>query len=212
VNLAFHDAESASAGFFRVGARHDSSGAPVGAVPLTPLSLPILRLGAFAWSDSSWLPRPLPSPLREEETISTARGDFHRRESEGCPSGVACIATGDTPRACVERCRSRARSRDAFAMIRPLGVLSPSAPKALACADALGYRGLDPRPRPSSRLALFTRSADWRFSGSDCRPTTSATYVRRTVTLPSIRFSRFGAPRFRVRPNLRSFSPCPFGA
>jgi len=49
VNLAFHDAESASAGFFRVGARHDSSGAPVGAVPLTPLSLPILRLRAFAW-------------------------------------------------------------------------------------------------------------------------------------------------------------------
>jgi hypothetical protein len=112
----------------------------------------------------------------------------------------------------VERCRSRARSRDAFAMIRPLGVLSPSAPKALACADALGYRGLDPRPRPSSRLALFTRSADWRFSGSDCRPTTSATYVRHTVTLPSIRFSRFGAPRFRVRPNLRSFSPCLFKA
>jgi len=83
-------------------------------------------------------------------------------------------------------------------MIRPLGVLSPSAPKALACADALGYRGLDPRPRPSPRFALFTRSADRRFSGSDCRPTTSATYFRRTVTLPSIRFSRFGAPRFRV--------------
>jgi len=125
VNLAFHDAESASAGFFRVGARHDSSGAPVGAVPLTPLSLPILRLGAFAWSHSSWLPRPLPSPLREEETISTARGDFHRRESEGCPSGVACIATGDTPRACVERYRSRSRSRDAFAMIRPLASFHP---------------------------------------------------------------------------------------
>jgi hypothetical protein len=54
VNLAFHDAESASAGFLRVGARHDSSGAPVGAVPLTPLSLPILQLRAFAWSHSSW--------------------------------------------------------------------------------------------------------------------------------------------------------------
>jgi len=49
VDLAFHDAESASAGFFWVGARHNSSGAPVRAVPLTPLSLPILGLRAFAW-------------------------------------------------------------------------------------------------------------------------------------------------------------------
>jgi len=50
VNLAFHDAESASAGFFWVGARHDSSGAPIRALPLTPLSRPILRRRAFAWS------------------------------------------------------------------------------------------------------------------------------------------------------------------
>jgi len=48
VDLAFHDAESASAGYFWFGARHHSSGAPVRAVPLTPPSLPIRGLRAFA--------------------------------------------------------------------------------------------------------------------------------------------------------------------
>jgi hypothetical protein len=38
-----------------------------------------------------------------------------------------------------------------------------------------GCRALDPRPRASPRFVVFIRNADTRFSGSDCRPTTSAT-------------------------------------
>jgi hypothetical protein len=78
-----------------------------------------------------------------------------------------------------------------------LGAPLPSALGSGRLRDAPGCRELDPRPCPSSRFALFTRSADGRFSGSDCRPTTSATYFRRTVTLPSIRFSRFDGPPSR---------------
>jgi len=78
VDLAFHDAESASAGFLWVGARYVSSGAPDRAVPLTPPSLPGLLLRAFAWGDHPGLPRPLPSSLREDGTLSTTRGAFPR--------------------------------------------------------------------------------------------------------------------------------------
>jgi hypothetical protein len=79
VDLAFHDAESASAGFVKVDARHHSAGAPDRAVPLTPLSLPVFLPDAFASRRPSGLPRPLPSPLREDETLSSAQGAFHRR-------------------------------------------------------------------------------------------------------------------------------------
>jgi hypothetical protein len=91
-----------------------------------------------------------------------------------------------------------------FATTRPSASLHP---RFLKCRfrETLSYRELDPRPCPSARPALFTRDVDWLFSGSDCRPMTSATYFRRTVTLPSIRFSRFDMPRCcglrcRIRP------------
>jgi len=61
-----------------------------------------------------------------------------------------------------------------------------------------GDRKLDPRPRPSPRLALFTRSADKRFSGSGCRPTISATDFRRADTLDRASgFRAFASPRIR---------------
>jgi len=41
--------------------------------------------------------------------------------------------------------------------------------------DSQRHRPLDPRPRSPSRTAVLARSVDKRFSGSDCRPTTSAT-------------------------------------
>jgi len=64
--------------------------------------------------------------------------------------------------------------------------------------DARSHCALDPRPRPSSRFAMFTRSADKRFSGSDCRPTTSATALSthgHTLEHPILAFVR--ASRFR---------------
>jgi len=78
VDLAFHDAQSASAGFFEVGARHVSAGAPDRAIPLTPLSLPVILPGGYPLSRPPGLPRPLPSPLREDGTLCSTRGAFQR--------------------------------------------------------------------------------------------------------------------------------------
>jgi len=77
VDLAFHDAESASVGFTRLtrgmllrrsrsNRTSDTSVAPG----------PPAR--AFAQGDRPGLPRPFPSSLREDETLSTTRGAFHR--------------------------------------------------------------------------------------------------------------------------------------
>jgi hypothetical protein len=173
VDLAFHDAESASAGFVTVYARHDSAGAPDRAVPLTPPSLPVFLPGAFAPRSPSGLPRPLPSPLREDETLSSTRGAFHRR-------GTLTHMRESVPISFAFTCVS--------ATTRPSVPLHPRLLE-LCFRAAQGYRRLDPRPCPSSRLALFTRDADRRFSGSGYRPTTSATDFRRTDTLPSTRFS-----------------------
>jgi len=95
---------------------------------------------------------------------------------------------------------------------RPFTRSSQSYARALPRSRCLSYRALDPRPRPSPRLALFTRGADRRFSGSGYRPTTSATDFRRTDTLPSIRFSHSSRRPahqdwWAVTSNLRSFSP-----
>jgi len=95
-------------------------------------------------------------------------------------------------RACVNRCRSRVRSRDVSATVRPSAPLRLPLPKALLSLYAQGFDRLDPRPRLSPRFALFTRSADRRFSGPDCRPSTSATatlFFRGVGTPTSTRFS-----------------------
>lgn len=79
--------------------------------------------------------------------------------------------------------------------------------------DAQSHCALDPRPRPSSRFAMFTRSADKRFSGSGCRPTTSATALPTHGHTPEhpILALRFERPAFAVTPNLPPRSPGPFG-
>jgi len=179
VDLAFHDAESASVGFVKVGARHLSSGAPDRAVPLTPLSLPVVLLRAFA-----------------QGIHPGRRGRFLRlsvKRRRSLRPEVPSIAGGHS-RPCVNRCRSRSRSRVFPRRPDPRRPFTLGSPE-VRFRDARGYRELDPRPCPSPRFALFTRSADRRFSGSGHRPTTSATDFRRTDTLPSIRFSRFEAPR-----------------
>lgn len=81
---------------------------------------------------------------------------------------------GGHPRTRVDRRRYLVRSRDVSAWVQRSAPLhSPLlVPRFRA---ARGYCELDPRPRPSSRAAILTQRADTRFSGSDCRPTTSAT-------------------------------------
>jgi hypothetical protein len=78
VNLAFHDAESASAGSFGFARNVVTLRAPNRAVPLTPPSLPSFLSRALAPDDLLGLPRPLPSSLREDETNAATRGAFHR--------------------------------------------------------------------------------------------------------------------------------------
>jgi len=79
VNLAFHDARFASAGFVGLTLGFFLRALPKRAVPLTPPSLPILPPSAFAGGVRFGSPRPLPPSLREDETIFTTRGAFHRR-------------------------------------------------------------------------------------------------------------------------------------
>jgi len=105
------------------------------------------------------LPRPPSSSLREDETIRSIRGAFRHwgtlvRMHESSPF--------------------RVRSRESFRYGPALGTFSPAIPHA-SLSRHRGYRALDPRPRTSPRFAIFTRSADTRFSGSKCRPLTSAT-------------------------------------
>jgi len=75
---------------------------------------------------------------------------------------------------------------------------------------ARGYDALDPRPRASPRPAIFTRNVDTRFSGSGCRPTTSATTSRRTDTPSSIRFSLASRSRITQSPRIRPRCRRPF--
>lgn len=96
VDLAFHDAPSASAGFVKVGARHDSSGAPDRAVPLTPLSLPVLLPCAFARR----------SPTGCQDRFLRLSVKMRRSRRPEVPS----IARGHSG-TCLNRRRSRARSR-----------------------------------------------------------------------------------------------------
>lgn len=79
VNLAFHDAEFASVGFFGLALGIVGPRASDRAVPLTPLSLAGFPLRALARCNPPWRPRPYPSSLREEETLSTTRDAFHHR-------------------------------------------------------------------------------------------------------------------------------------
>jgi len=152
------------------------SARPDRAVPLTPLSLQD-RLEASQPRARSRSPRPLSPPFMK----------IGQRSRPRMPS----IDDGHS-RACVNRCRSRVRSRDVSATVRPSAPLRLPLPKRCFRAYAQGFDRLDPRPRLSPRFALFTRSADRRFSGPDCRPSTSATatlFFRGVGTPTSTRFS-----------------------
>jgi len=79
--------------------------------------------------------------------------------------------------------------------------------------DAQSHCALDPRPRPPARFAMFTRSVDKRFSGSGCRPTTSATALPTHGHTPEhpILAVTSERPAFAVTPRLLSCSPDPCG-
>jgi hypothetical protein len=152
-------------------------------VPLTPLLLPFIRTQPRFRAKPSrhpGLPRPLPSPLREDETLSSIRGAFHRQ-------GTPTLVRGSMP----ARSRSRVLPRRNGPRCHfTLG------PRHRAYALPRGYRELRSPSPPVVRLALFTRNADLRFSGSGYRPTTSATnYDART-------HSRASDSRLFVRPAL----------
>jgi hypothetical protein len=182
VDLAFHDARSASASFVRGWRTACFSGAPDRAVPLTPPSLPFIEFRPRFRVEQSrhpGLPRPLPSSLREDETLSSIRGAFHRR-------GTPTLMRGSMP--------ARSRSRVLPRRTGPRRHFTLGPPKSRACALLRGYRELRSPSPPVVRLALFTRNADLRFSGSGYRPTTSATnYDART-------HSRASDSRLFVRP------------
>jgi len=135
---------------------------------------------AFAPRRPSGLPRSLPSSLREDETLCSTRGAFHRwgtltRIRESCAFSFAFTCASATTRPSV-----------------PIRTRVPE----LCFRAAQDYRALDPRPHPIPRLALFTRDEARCFSGSGYRPTTSATDFRRTDTLTSSRFSHLARPAY----------------
>jgi len=78
VNLAFHDASFASAGFLGLARGVVSSGrfrsSRTSDTPVAPGPLP----PCCRTTRLSRLPRPLPSSLREDETLCSTRDAFHR--------------------------------------------------------------------------------------------------------------------------------------
>jgi hypothetical protein len=159
VNLAFHDAQFASAGFFGLTRGMLPPGAPDRAVPLTPLSLP----GDYRRAVARCV-----SPGR--------RGRFLRpsvKMRRSLRPEVPSIA-GGRPRTCVSRFRLRDAVTCVSATTPALAIPSPAAPTAVLsrCRRLLRAR---PPSLPTVPLAMFTREAGERFSGSDGRPTTSAT-------------------------------------
>jgi hypothetical protein len=127
-------------------------------VPLTPLSPPSFR-STLARRPSTRRPRSLFSPLREEK----------RDPRPEVPS-----IAGGRPRTCVSRFRLRDAVTCVSATTPALAIPSPAAPTAVLsrCRRLLRAR---PPSLPTVPLAMFTREAGERFSGSDGRPTTSAT-------------------------------------
>lgn len=77
-------------------------------------------------------------------------------------------------RACVGRCQSCLRSHDAFRkQARPSAPFRVPFPVWRLRVHP-GLRSARPPSPPIVPLRALARGADWRFSGSDCRPSTSA--------------------------------------
>jgi len=117
-------------GLPRVGARLVSSGAPDRAVPVTPPSLPTVLRRAFTRRARARSPRPLCPPLRE----------LGRNRRPEVPSFAR-----RHPRTCVDRFRSRMRSRDVFRYGPKLGAPSTTTPR-----TPLSRRTWLPQTRPPS--------------------------------------------------------------
>jgi len=140
-----------------------------------------------------------PGCLGRAPRLSVKMRRFIRPEVPSVCGGHSCSR--------MSRCRFRVRSRDGFRDGSTLGAPSLAAPHA-PLSRRRGYRTLDPRPRPSPRFAIFTRSADTRFSGSGSRPKTSATSLPthgHALEHPILASSR--APLFAVTSKPRSLPP-----
>jgi len=150
-------------------------------VPLTPLLLPFIE--------------PRRVFARNRAVILGCRDRFLRlsvKMRRSLRSEVPSTVRGH-PRSCVDRCQL-VRGHVCYRDEQTLGAISLAGPRRRACALLRGYRELRSPSPPVVRLALFTRSADLRFSGSGYRPTTSATnYDART-------HSRASDPRLFARP------------
>lgn len=159
MNLAFHDAPFASAGFFGLTLGIASSG----------------RSRSSRTSDTPVASRRLPRAVAR--CVSPGRrGRFLRpsvKMRRSVRPEVPSIA-GGRPRTRVSRFRFRGAVTCVSATNPALAIPSPAAPPAplSRCRRLLRAR---PPSLPTARLAMFTRSAGERFSGSDGRPTTSAT-------------------------------------
>jgi len=159
VDLAFHDARSASAGFVGLA-----------------LGLFLRRSRSNRTSDTPVAPVSLAPRFHTTRSIPGRQGRFLRppvKMGRIVRPGVPSIARGHS-RARVNRCRSRVRSRDAFRHDPALGAFSPAAPCA-PLSRRLRLRCARPPSPPIATFRAFTRNADARFCESDCRPTTSAT-------------------------------------
>jgi len=173
VNLAFHDAQFASVGFFGLTRGIVSAG----------------RFRSSRTSDTTVASRLLPRAVARR-VAPDCRGRFLRpsvKMRRSLRPEVPSIA-GGRPRTCVSRFRFRDAVTCVSATTPALAIPSLAAPTAVLsrCRRLLRTR---PPSLPTIPLAMFTREAGERFSGSDGRPTTSATSLRRTDTLSSTRFS-----------------------
>jgi len=159
VNLAFHDASFASAGFFGLARGVASPGASDRAVPLTPLSLPDHCRRAVARRASSGCQGRFLRPSVK----------MRRSVRPEMPS-----TAGGHPRTRVSRFRFRDAVTCVSATNPALATSSPAAPTAKLSLPRRLLRARSPSLL-TVRLAMLTRSAGARFSGSGGRPTTSAT-------------------------------------
>jgi len=160
---------------------------------LTPLSLPSFLPRTFAREAPLGLPRPRPSSLREDETISTTRGAFHRR-------GTPTHTRGSLPESFAVTCAS--------AMSSALGAPSLAALRAPAFAvpGALHARPPSPPIVPLRDVhAKRRRALLWvRLPPNDfCNYTIDA----RTHSRASDSRLSFESPASAVTPNLPSCSP-----
>jgi hypothetical protein len=167
-------------------------GASDRAVPLTPLSLPgHCRRAVARRASPGCLGRFLRPSVKMRRSV--------RPEM---PS-----AAGGRPRARVSRFRFRDAVTCVSATNPALATSSPAAPTVPLSLHRRLLRARSPS-LPTARLAMFTRDAGERFSGSGGRPTTSATSLpTHGHTLEHPFLARPERPASAVTPDLSSLPP-----